>query len=77
MALLVGERLAGVTAALGLTDIYHAAILVIRQHGEDAEVATQRADFMQECEDHARHRVRERIRQAIIDLQIAPNGPMH
>lgn len=53
-------------------DIYRAAVLVIRQYGEDAEViAAERVDLMREREDHAGQRVWERTRRAIIDLQSA------
>jgi hypothetical protein len=56
-------------------DIYRAAVLVIRQYGEEAEViAAQRVDLMEEREDQAGRRVWERIRRAIIDLQ-AEEGP--
>jgi len=59
-------------------DIYRAAVLVIHQQSEDAEVfAAQRVDLMQEREDHAGHRVWERIRRAIIDLQAPLTGASH
>jgi hypothetical protein len=59
-------------------DIYWAAVLVIRQYGDDAEViAAQRVDLMEEREDHAGRRVWERIRRAIIDLQAECGPQLH
>jgi hypothetical protein len=56
-------------------DIQRAAVLMVRQHGERAEVvAAERMLLMQDREDHAGCRVWERIRRAIIDLQAGPGG---
>ena len=59
-------------------DIYRAAVLVMRQHGDHAEVfAAQRVDLMQEREDHAGRRVWERIGRAITDLRIEQGRRPH
>jgi hypothetical protein len=56
-------------------NLYRPAVLLVRQHGERAEVvAAERLFLMQEREDHAGCRVWERIRRAIIDLQSGPAG---
>lgn len=59
-------------------DIWRAANLLIRQHGEDAEiVAAQRADQMLERGDPEGRVVWLRIRRAIAELQAAAIGPAH
>jgi hypothetical protein len=56
-------------------DIWRAANLLIREHGDDAEiVAARRADEMLERGDHDGQRVWLRIRRAIAELQAAPVG---
>jgi hypothetical protein len=58
--------------------IWQAASLLIRQHGEDAEiVAAQRADQMLDRDDHDERGVWLRIRRAIAELQATPTGPAH
>jgi len=55
-------------------DIWRAANLVIKEHGEDAEiVASQRADLMLERGDRAGQLVWLRIMRAIAEFQ-TPNG---
>ena len=59
-------------------DIWRAANLVIRQHGENAVIiAAQRADLMFERGDPEGRLVWLRIRRAIAELQTAPSGPAH
>lgn len=59
-------------------DIWRAATLLIRQHGENAEiVATQRAQELWAREDHEGRAVWLRIKRAIVDLQSTPIGPAH
>jgi len=59
-------------------DIWRAATLLIKEHGEDAEiVASQRADQMLDRGDRDGQHVWLRIRRAIADLQSAPTGPLH
>ena len=59
-------------------NIWRAANLVIKQHGENAEiVAAQRADLMLERGDPERRLVWLRITRAIVELQAAPTGPTH
>lgn len=59
-------------------DIWHAATLLIKQHGQDAEiVAAQRANELWEREDHEGHAVWLRIGRAIVELQATPTGPGH
>ena len=54
-------------------DIWRAATLLIKQHGENAEiVAAQRADQMLERGDRERRLVWLRIKRAIVELQAAP-----
>ena len=56
-------------------DIWRAANLLIKQHGEDAEiVAAQRADQMLERGDRDGRLVWLRIGWAIVELQAAPSG---
>jgi hypothetical protein len=59
-------------------DIWRAATLLIKQHGENAEiVAAQRADLMLERGDHDGRLVWLRIKRAIVELQGAPTGSAH
>ena len=59
-------------------DIWRAATLLMKQHGENAEiVAAQRADLMLERGDPEGRLVWLRIRRAIAELQAAPSGPAH
>ncbi len=59
-------------------DIWRAANLVIKQHGENAEiVAAQRADLMLERSDRDGRLVWLRIRRAVAELQAAPDGLAH
>ncbi len=56
-------------------DIWRAANLIMKQHGENAEiVAAQRADLMLERGDRDGRLVWLRIRRAIAELQAAPSG---
>jgi hypothetical protein len=56
-------------------DIWRAANLLIREHGNGAEfVAAQRADEMLECGDREGEMVWLRIRRAIVEMQSAPAG---
>ena len=56
-------------------DIWRAANLLMKQHGENAEiVAAQRADLMLERGDRDGRLVWLRIRRAIAELQAAPSG---
>ncbi len=59
-------------------DIWRAANLIMKQHGENAEIlAAQRADLMLERGDREGRFVWLRIRRAIAELQAAPTGPAH
>jgi hypothetical protein len=59
-------------------DIYRAANLMIRQHGDDAELrAAQRTDLMLERGDRDGQLVWQRIMRAIGELNAAPSGPLH
>jgi hypothetical protein len=59
-------------------DIWRAATLLIKQHGQDAEiVAARRVDELAEQEDDEGRAVWLRIRRAIVELQSAPTGPGH
>ena len=59
-------------------DIWRAANLIMKQHGENAEIlAAQRADLMLERGDPEGRVVWLRIRRAIAELQVAPSGPAH
>lgn len=59
-------------------DIWRAATLLIRQHGENAEiVAARRVDELWEQEDDEGRAVWLRIKRAIVELQAAPTGPAH
>lgn len=59
-------------------EIWRTATLLIRQHGEDAEiVAARRVDELWEREDNEDRAVWLRIRRAITDLQSAPTGLAH
>jgi hypothetical protein len=56
-------------------DIWRAVNLLIREHGDEAEiVAARRADEMLERGDHEGQIVWLRIRRAIVELQVAPVG---
>jgi hypothetical protein len=60
------------------SDIWRAVNLLIRQHGQDAEiVAAQRADQMLDQNDRDGQTVWMRIRRAIAELQATPTGPAH
>jgi hypothetical protein len=59
-------------------DIWRAATLLIKQHGQNAEiVAAQRVDDLAEREDHEGRAVWLRISRAIVELQTKPIGPAH
>ena len=59
-------------------DIWRAANLLIRQHGEDAELeAAKRADLMLERGDLDGQSLWRQIRRAIVELQAQPVGPLH
>lgn len=59
-------------------DIWRAATLLIKQHGQDAEiVAARRVDELLEQEDLDGRAVWLRIRRAIVELQSAPTGTAH
>ena len=59
-------------------DIWRAANLLIRQHGEDAELeAAKRADLMLERGDLDGQSLWRRVRRAIVELQAPPVGPLH
>jgi hypothetical protein len=59
-------------------DIWRAANLLIKQHGENAEiVVAQRADLMLERGDPEGRLVWLRIKRAIAELQATPTGPAH
>jgi hypothetical protein len=59
-------------------DIYHAANVLIRQHGDRAELfAAQRADLMIDRGDHDGQLVWLLIKRAIVALQATPRGKPH
>jgi hypothetical protein len=73
-------------------DIWRAANLLIRQHGDDAELAAARRADLMHCRpvggslgfqpkldrgDLEGQMVWKRIRRAIVELQAPPNGPAH
>lgn len=59
-------------------DIWRAATLLIRQHGDDAEiVAAQRADEMLDRGERDGQLVWLRIRRAVAELQAGSSGPAH
>ena len=59
-------------------DLWRAANLLIRQHGDDAELAAaRRADLMLERGDLEGQTVWKRIRRAVVELQAPPTGPAH
>ena len=61
-----------------MTSISGGATLLIKEHGEDAEiVASQRADLMLDRGDRDGQLVWLRIRRAIAELHAAPTGPAH
>jgi len=56
-------------------DIWRAANLIIRKHGDDAELeAAKRADLMLERGDDEGRHLWARIRRAIEALQAPPDG---
>ena len=70
-----GRRVSEMTPDI---DIWRAANLIMKQHGENAEiVAAQRADQMLERGDPERRLVWLRIRRAFAELRTAPTGPTH
>jgi hypothetical protein len=59
-------------------DIWRAANLLIRQHGQEAEIeAARKADLMLDRGDIEGQRVWLRIRRAIGELQAPQTGPPH
>jgi len=53
-------------------DIWRTAPLLIRQHGEDAEiVAAQRVDALWQREDYEGHAIWLRVKRALVELQVA------
>jgi len=59
-------------------DIWRAANLLIRQHGDLAEiVAAQRADELLDRGDRDGELVWLRIKRAVAELQATPDGLMH
>jgi hypothetical protein len=51
---------------------------LIRQHGDDAELAAaRRADLMLDRGDLEGQTVWKRIRRAVVELQATPTGPVH
>jgi hypothetical protein len=59
-------------------DIWRAANLLIRQHGDEAELAAaQRADLMLERGDLEGQTVWKRIRRTVVEFQAPPTGPTH
>jgi hypothetical protein len=59
-------------------DIWRAATLVSRQHGDGAELhAARLADAMLDRGDLVGQAVWLRIRRAIVKLQATPTGPAH
>jgi hypothetical protein len=59
-------------------DIWRAATLLVRQHGDDAEiVAAQRSDEMLDRGERDGQLVWLRIMRAVAELQAAPSGPAH
>jgi hypothetical protein len=54
-------------------DIWRTAPLLIRQHGEDAEiVAPQRIDALWQREGYEGHAIWLRVKRALVELQVAP-----
>jgi hypothetical protein len=59
-------------------DIWRAATMLVRQHGDDAEiVAAQRSDEMLDRGERDGQLVWLRIMRAVAELQAAPSGPAH
>lgn len=59
-------------------DIWRAATLLIKQHGDNAEVvASLRVDQMAERADDEGRALRVRIKRAVVELQGPPNGLPH
>jgi hypothetical protein len=72
------SRVVGFPRGISDLDIWRAANLLIREHGESAEiVAAQRADLMLERGDCDGQLVLLRIRRAVAVLHVAPIGPAH
>ena len=66
------------SAMISDLDIWRAANLLIRQHGENAEIiAAHRADELLERGDLDGEVVWLRIKRAVGELQSAPVGPPH
>jgi len=63
---------------LSRLDIWRAANLLIRQHGDQADiVAAQRADELLDRGDRDGELVWLRIKRAVAELQATPTGPAH
>ena len=59
-------------------DIWRAAALLIRKHGnEAAATAARRAGEMRDQADWDGQRVWQRIRRAVVELQAYPSGLVH
>jgi hypothetical protein len=59
-------------------DIWRAATLLIKQHGQNAEIAAaRRVDELAEQEDQEGRAVWLRIKRAIVELKTTPTGPPH
>jgi len=59
-------------------DIWRAANLLIREHGDDAEItAAKRAEEMLDQGDSDGQLVWQRIRRAVVELRARPTGLMH
>jgi hypothetical protein len=59
-------------------DIWRAANLLIRQHGDEAELeSARRTDLMLNRGDLEGQTVWKRIRRAIVELQAPASGPAH
>ena len=59
-------------------DIWRAASLLIREHGDAAEItAARRAGEMLDRGDGEGRLVWQRIRRAVVELQATPTGLMH
>jgi hypothetical protein len=59
-------------------DIWRAANLLIREHGDGAEItAARRAEEMLDQGDRDGQRVWQRIRRAVVELQARPMGLVH
>jgi hypothetical protein len=59
-------------------DIWRAATLLIREHGDEAAAtAARRAGEMHDQGDCDGRRVWQRIRRAVVELQADPSGLVH